>query len=88
MTKAMVMREIVTKVRKAKEEERVKQHINYVNKLIDTKIYKTASKGLTAVKINVKKKYSPSLTVDAFENKGFEVARASYNNKAILTVKW
>ena len=88
MTKAMTMREIVTKVRKVKEEERIKQHISYVNKLIDTKIYKTARKGLTAIKIKVKRKYSPTLTVDAFENKGFEVTRASYNGRAVLTVKW
>lgn len=88
MTKAMAMREIVTKVREVKEEERVKEHINYVNKLIDTKVYKTARKGLTAIKIKVKRKYSPALTIDAFENKGFEVARASYNGKTVLTVKW
>ena len=88
MTKAMLMRDTVTKVRKVKEEERVKQHISYVNKLIDTKVYKTARKGLTAIKITVKRKYSPSLTVDAFENKGFEVVRASYNGKTVLTVKW
>ena len=88
MTKAMLMRDTVTRVRKAKEEERIKKHINYVNKLIDTKVHKTARKGLTAIKIKVKRKYSPTLTVDAFENKGFEVARASCNGKAILTVKW
>lgn len=88
MTKAMLMRDTVTRVRKAQEEERIKQHNGYVSKLIDTKIHKTARKGLTAIKIKVKRKYSPSLTIDAFENKGFEVARASYNGKTVLTVKW
>ena len=84
----MLMRDTVTRVRKAREEERVNQHINYVNKLIDTKVHKTARKGLTMIKIKVKRNYSPTLTIDAFENKGFEVARASYNGRAVLTVKW
>jgi hypothetical protein len=88
MTKAMLMRDTVTRARKAKEEERVKQHIGYVNKLIDTKVYKTARKGLTAIRIKVKRKYSSALTIDAFENKGFEVTKASYNGRAVLTVRW
>lgn len=88
MTKAMLMRDTVTRVRKANEEKRIKEHCSYVGKLIDSKIHRYARKGLTLIHIKVKKKYSPILTKEQFEDKGFQVVESRKNGRAVLTVKW
>ena len=82
------MRELTNGANKGKEQARVKEHSRYVEKLIYGKIQKRASKGCSNAEIKVGKKYSPTLTYNAFVNSGFEVKQSSRNGRAFLIVKW
>ena len=88
MTKAEEMRKITDQVNEQKRADRIAEHNKYVTKIINGKIKTIALFGRSSATIKVRKRYSPALTIEQFENRGFEVKRASHNGKAILTIKW
>ena len=88
MTLAERMRELTNGANKGREQARVKEHSKYVEKLVYSKIQKRASKGCSNAEIKIGRKYSPTLTYNAFVDKGFEVKQNSKNGKTILIVKW
>ena len=88
MTLAERMRELTNGANQSREQARLKEHSKYVEKLIYGKIKKRASKGYSNAQIKIGKKYSPTLTYNAFADKGFEVKQNSKNGKTILMVKW
>ena len=88
MTVAQRMREITNGANQDREQKRIKAHSKYVAKLVESKITKMAMKGRTNAEIKVGRHYSPTMTYNAFAERGFDVKQNSRNGRAILVVKW
>ena len=88
MTKAEEMRKITNKANEQIRVERLAKHEKYANKIINGKIRLAAVFGFATCTIKVKKRFSPTLTKDAFEKHGFEVAESRKNGRSIFKLKW
>ena len=88
MTKAEEMRKITDKANEQIRVERLAKHEKYVGKIINGKVRLAAILGLGTCTINVKKRFSPTLTKGAFEKHGFEVTESRKNDRSIFKLKW
>ena len=88
MTKAEEMRKITNKANEQKRLERIAKHEKYASKIINRKIRLAAVFGFPTCTIKVKKRFSPTLTKDAFEKHGFEVTESRKNGRSIFKLKW
>lgn len=88
MTRAEEMRKITDKANEQKRVERLAKHEKYVNKIINGKVKLAATLGLGSCTVKVKKRFSPTLTKDAFEKHGFEVTESRKNGRSIFKLKW
>lgn len=88
MTRAEKMRKITDKANEQKRVERLAKHEKYVSKIINGKVKFAANLGLGGCNVKVKKRFSPTLTKDAFEKHGFEVTESRKNGRSIFKLKW
>lgn len=88
MTKAETMRKITDKANAERHTKLVMQNKKYAEKLITTKAVRKALDGRGSYKFALRRKYVPSLVVNALTDMGFDVIRDSKNGKAVLTIKW
>ena len=89
MTIAQRMREITNGAQADKQKNRINEHKKYVSKLVDTKVHKAAMKGNSRVEIKIDKHFVPSLTIEEFASRGFDMTQSKLaNGKIVLTVKW
>lgn len=88
MKKAEEMRKITNKAIEQKRVERLMEHEKYASKIINRKVRFAATLGLPTCTIKVKKRFSPTLTKDALEKHGFEVAESRKNGRSIFKLKW
>ena len=88
MKKAEEMRKITDKVNEQKRIERIAKHTKYANKIINGKVRLAALLGLGNCSVKIKRKFSPTLTKDALEKQGFEVAESRKNGRSIFKLKW
>lgn len=88
MTRAEEMRKITDKANEQKRIERLAKHERYVSKIINGKVKLAANLGLGSCNVKVKKRFSPTLTKDAFEKHGFEVTESRKNGRSIFKLKW
>lgn len=88
MTKAETMRKITDKANADQHNKLVMKNKKYAEKLISTKAVRKALNGFGSYKFALRRKYVPSLVVNALTDMGFDVIRDSKNGKAILTIKW
>lgn len=88
MTRAEEMRKITDKANEQKRVERLAKHEKYVSKIINGKVKFAANLGLGSCSVKIKKRFSPTLTKDAFEKHGFEVTESRKNGRSIFKLKW
>ena len=88
MTKAEILRKVTDEVREATTNKRIAKHKKYADKIVNGKCHCFAQLGNSSVKVKVRKKYSPSLVIDAIVDYGFTVIESSQNGRTILTIKW
>ena len=88
MTRAEEMRKITDKANEQKRIERLAKHEKYVGKIIGRKVRLAATLGLGSCSVKIKKRFSPTLTKDAFEKHGFEVTESRKNGRSIFKLKW
>jgi hypothetical protein len=88
MTKAEQLRKITDEALAKVRAEKVAKHKAYADKIISGKCRFYAGLGKGSVKVKLRKKFSPSLVVDAIVDHGFAVIESSKNGRAILTIKW
>ena len=88
MKKAEEMRKITNKAIEQKRVERLVEHEKYASKIINRKVRLAASLGCSTCIIEVKKRFSPTLTKDALEKYGFEVTESRKNGRSIFKLKW
>ena len=88
MTKAEKMRELVKGMEERDRQNRVSEHVKYVNKIINTKISNLASKGKTQYEMRVPKKMSRVLFNDELQFQGFQTNYKSKFGRQYIVVKW
>ena len=88
MTRAEEMRKITDKANEQKRIERLAKHEKYVSKIINRKVRLAATLGFGTCDVKIKKRFSPTLTKDAFEKHGFGVTESRKNGRSIFKLKW
>jgi hypothetical protein len=88
MKSAEAMRKITDEANEQKRLKRLAKHEKYVGKIINGKVRLAATVGLATCNVKIKKRFSPTLTKNAFEKHGFEVTESRNNGRSIFKLKW
>jgi isopentenyl phosphate kinase len=88
MKKAEQLRKITNEVNEQARAKMVAKHKKYADSIINGKCYVAAQLGKGSARVKLKKRYLPSLVVDALVDNGMTVVENSKNGRAILTIKW